>query len=313
MGDTFKNHLLGKGLSNATVEAYLRESLEFLAWLGEENVEPDNAGAADITAYMSHLKKKGLSNLTRGLRLNVLKHFFDYRTECGGRATNPATHVKIRGGRRNTLYPTLSVGELESIYHGYGVPGPEDGKSNRNWFRVHRLSRQRNKTILGLMVWQGLRTPEINRLSLADVRLREGTVYIAGSRKSAERTLELKPWQITELMEYRLTTRAELLGQSPDRTGLHYVPSPSAGKKTVTGNDGINIWKRLGGELRTTTPRFVNFRQVRASVITHWLGRHNLREVQYMAGHKYVGTTEGYLVNRVDDLRADIDRFHPVT
>jgi len=45
--------------------------------------------------------------------------------------------------------------------------------------------------------------------------------------------------------------------------------------------------------------------------ITHWLKQYNLREVQYMAGHRYVSSTEAYPVNNMEDLRADIDQFYP--
>jgi len=30
-----------------------------------------------------------------------------------------------------------------------------------------------------------------------------------------------------------------------------------------------------------------------------------------MAGHRYVSSTEAYLVNQMEDLRADIDEFYP--
>jgi integrase/recombinase XerD len=46
-------------------------------------------------------------------------------------------------------------------------------------------------------------------------------------------------------------------------------------------------------------------------VITHWLKNHNLRQVQQMAGHRYISSTEAYLVNQTEDLQADIDQFHP--
>jgi len=59
------------------------------------------------------------------------------------------------------------------------------------------------------------------------------------------------------------------------------------------------------------SPKFINFKQVRTSVITHWLKIHNLRQVQYMAGHRFVSSTERYLVNQTEDLQADIDLFHP--
>ena len=172
------------------------------------------------------------------------------------------------------------------------------------------------------MIYQGLCTDEVNRLTLKDVKLKEGTIFIAGTRKSNERILELKPHQIMELMEYQLTVRNELLKLKKNAESielvrnesaeLYFLPTPAAGKKAITDNDSINIWKRLSQEIRKENKKFINFKQIRTSVITHWLKQYNLRQVQYMAGHRYVSSTEGYLANQIEDLQADIDRFHPI-
>lgn len=120
-----------------------------------------------------------------------------------------------------------------------------------------------------------------------------------------------------ELMEYQLTVRNELQKLLPitigaNQTVRYFLPTPAAGKKAITDNDGTNIWKRLSGEIRNTKKKFINFRQVRTSVITHWLKQNNLRQVQYMAGHRYISSTESYLVNQMEDLQADIETFHPI-
>lgn len=310
---TLEQYLYEKGLSHSTVKTYCKSVLEFTQWLKAEDTEAKHAGRTDVMAYLGYLQKKGLANVTRSIQLNVLKHFFDYQNQEGCRTDNPASHLKIRGSGGKKLYPTLSRQELQHIYQGYIVPPADDPRANRNWFIKYRLSRQRNKAILGLMVWQGLTTPEINNLLLNEVKLREGQLFVAGGRKSAERTLELKPQQIMELMEYQFTTRQSLLeyreGKGCDR---FFVSVPPSGKSTSDGKDVTNAWKRLGGEVEKICPRFQNFRQIRASVITHWLAQHNLRQVQYMAGHRYVSSTETYLVNQMEDLQADIARFHPI-
>ena len=46
--------------------------------------------------------------------------------------------------------------------------------------------------------------------------------------------------------------------------------------------------------------------------ITKWLKQHNLREAQYLAGHKYVSTTESYLQNDMEGLKEEINQFHPL-
>ncbi len=114
-----------------------------------------------------------------------------------------------------------------------------------------------------------------------------------------------------ELMEYQFTTRAELLKYCKEDTNNLFISSPPVGKNYSSRTDIKEIWKRLSQEIKIQDKGFINFKQVRTSVITHWLKQFNLRQVQYMAGHRYVSSTEGYLVNQVEDLQADIDEFYP--
>ncbi len=308
----FEQYLQSKDLSKSTVKCYNSEVLEFITWCDKENIPVESCTNTEITSYLKHLQNKGQHNKTRNINLNILKHFFDWQIDEERREDNPAKHIKIRGTKGRTLYPIFTKQELESIYHSYQVPTQEDPNANRNWFTNYQLSRSRNKAILSLMIYQGLCTDEINRLTLKDVKLKEGTIFIAGTRKSNERTLELKPHQIMELMEYTLQVRQSLQALTSNKTEVYFLPTPAAGKKAITDNDGINIWKRLSQEIRKTNKKFINFKQVRTSVITHWLKQYNLRQVQYMAGHRYVSSTESYLVNQMEDLQSDIEQFHPI-
>lgn len=315
----FKNYLESQGKSKSTVSHYNSYALEFLAWLDKDNTEIENATAKEVLAYLNHLQKKGQESKTRNIRLNVIKQFFNYQIDCGHRTDNPVQHLKIRGNKKQKLYPILDKLQLEKLYNEYQVPDEEDERANRNWFKSYKLSRARNKAILSLMIHQGLTTPEVNKLQLKDLKLKEGTVFIGGSRKSNERTLELKSKQIIELMEYQFTTRAELLkyckacpehGRREETQNL-FISSPPIGKGYSKRTDCGEIWKRLSQEIREQNKDFINFKQVRTSVITHWLKEFNLRQVQYMAGHRYVSSTESYLVNQTEDLQKDIDQFYP--
>lgn len=311
-----EKYLQSKGLSKATVKYYNAEILKFITWCDMQNVEPEQISSTDITAYLKYLNDKGQESLTKSIQLIILKHYFSYQISKGERESNPAKNIKIRGAKTHTLYPIFSKAELESIYHSYEVPKANDSRNKRNWFTSSRLSRQRNKAVLSLMIYQGLCTDEINRLSLSDVRLKEGTIYIVGSRSSEERTMELRSHQIMELMEYQLSTREELLKLTQRESELYFITSLPRSKSSA-GNmqlsiDTVYIWKGLSKEIKQQHPKFSNFRQVRTSVITHWLKQYNLRQVQYMAGHRYISSTEHYLVNQTEDLQNDIDKFHPL-
>ena len=145
---------------------------------------------------------------------------------------------------------------------------------------------------------------------MKDLKLKEGQIYIGGSRKSNERTIELKSKQIIELMEYQYQVRAEIIKERKEETiDKLFLSSGSVGSKKAS--DKLHIWKGFTKELKKQDSRFINFQQLRGSVISHWLKQYNLREVQYRAGHRYVSSTESYLVNNTEDLQADIDQYHP--
>jgi hypothetical protein len=42
------------------------------------------------------------------------------------------------------------------------------------------------------------------------------------------------------------------------------------------------------------------------------LKANNLRQVQYMAGHKYVSSTQRYQVSNLDDLKNELWQHHPM-
>ena len=318
-GSSFKQHLESQGKSKSTVTAYSSYALDFISYLGADNpsgnghgTEVENATAKEVLSYLNHLQKKGQENKTRNIRLNVIKQFFNWQIQQGQRADNPIAHLKIRGSKRQKLYPILSKQELEELYTSYEIPTEEHKKAKCNWFTVYKLSKQRNKAILSLIVNQGLTTPEVAKLTLKDLKLKEGQIHITSSRKSNERTLELKSNQIIELMEYQYTTRKELL-EYQNNKGVErlFLSVPTVGQSAAKGEGNLQIWKGLTKEIKAQTPKFINFKQVRTSVITHWLKQYNLRQVQQMAGHRYVSSTERYLVNQTEDLQAEIDNYHP--
>lgn len=309
--NSFVAYLQSQGKSESTVKHYNGYLLDFLSYLDRDNTAPEDATAKEVLSYQKILQNRGLENKTRNTRLSVIKQYFNYQIEIDARTENPIQHLKIRGGKQRKLYKLLDKPQLENIYHNYQVPNQEDKRATKNWFKNYQLGKSRNKVIISLMINQGLTTAEVNKLQLNDLQLKDGKIYIAGSRKSNERTLELKANQIMELMEYQYTTRNELLKLCKAETKNLFISSPPIGKTFNVRPDCLEIWKRLSQEIRTNNSNFINFKQVRASVITHWLKQLNLREVQYRAGHRYVSSTESYLVNQTEDLQKEIDEFHP--
>lgn len=308
----FKTYLKTEGLSLTTRSMYYSHTLGFIAFLERDNTEVENATAKEVLHYLQYLSRTGIDNNTKKLRLYALKHFFDYQVKSGKRKDNPARKIKLQNGAKQKLYPILSSQELQSLYENYKVPEQDDTKSHHNWFASYKLSKERNKVIIGLLVYQGVTTAEVTRITTDDLDLRNGKIHIRGGRIGKDRTLELKSSQIMDFMEYLYTTRTELLKYQLQETKQLFLSTPASGKTKVKEVGILNIFKRLTEDLRNHNPKFINFLQVRASVITHWLKQYNLREVQYKAGHKHIISTENYLINDIDDLQKEIESFHPI-
>lgn len=107
------------------------------------------------------------------------------------------------------------------------------------------------------------------------------------------------------MMEYLLTTRKELLALTGKETDQLFV---SIGRSERFNNMMVYLLKRL----HQINKKVTSAKQLKASVIVHWLKLYNLRQVQYMAGHQYVSSTESFLINDMDEMIEDIEKYHPI-
>ena len=99
--------------------------------------------------------------------------------------------------------------------------------------------------------------------------------------------------------------RPEILALSKQETDQLFI-SPKGG------TDQSNYVGALMRQLKRMHPTVNNAQQLRASVIVKWLRTHHLRKVQYLAGHKYISSTEAYLINDTESLTESVQQFHPL-
>jgi len=293
----FTAYLLLKGYSTSTTKRYVKDVEKFIEWSKKENVQIEQVSYSDVLHYIqskrNHVKQRTISTI-----INSIKHYFNFLAITDQTLENPTRQIQIKGVKRKTLYHILSKQELESLYNNFKIPTT----------KTHRqLAAIRNKVILGLIIYQGLGSTELARLTEKDIQLREGKIYIAGTRRSNERTLKLEAHQILDMMEYALKTRQEILNfrKNDNHSDLLFL---SVGES----NHFSNLIQKLTQKLNKQNSKITTIQQIRTSVITHWLKNYNLRQVQYMAGHRYVSSTEAYFVNDLDDLQEDISKFHPI-
>ncbi|WP_315814208.1 hypothetical protein [Paraflavitalea speifideaquila] len=64
-------------------------------------------------------------------------------------------------------------------------------------------------------------------------------------------------------------------------------------------------------EIQGLNPIVTNTLHIRGYVILNWLKIQPKRQVQYMAGHKYISSTGKYAAQEVEDLKDALAKHHP--
>lgn len=286
----FTDYLKRRELTKSSIETFNMVVVLFIKWLAKEQIDPVESGYTDVLQYMKHCQKQGTTQRTIQHYLNCIRHFYDHQIEEHQREDNPVSDIKVQGVKRKTLYHIFSPAELHGIYNSY-----ED----------ETLKGKRNKVMLGLLVYQGVKTEELARMEVNDVKVKEGKIDVPGSVKGERRILQLESHQVLELYDYINTTRKEILSKSGQKTDRLFV--------SIEGGDSLSSCvTRLMFWLKRKNALVVNAKQLRASVIVKWLRMYNLRQVQYMAGHRYISSTESYQQSDMEGLKEEVNKFHPL-
>jgi integrase/recombinase XerD len=312
------NYLEGRGLKKQTILYAVKYVGVFFAKTKKEDIQVTKP---DVLKFLEYLKGKKLQNSYRYSYLNALNHYFTFLYNEGKIAQNPCLLLKIRGIRRKILYKVYSSEETDQLfdnYYQYFVRNYDDSYMPKNVRKSSALNKSKNAVLLSFLVYQGVTTGEAERLEMGDLDLIKATVKIQGGQCSNGRTLPLKAVQIGLLMNYLQTIRPELLEYHKKESDLLFLASFDAGKGEKKKNNKETLKLSTGNffyltkQLKSIDRQFTNFKQIRASVITNWLKTEGLRKTQYLAGHRYVSSTESYQPNNLDDLIDNINKLHPL-
>lgn len=274
---TFTDYLEHKKHSPRTIATYTAYLVRFLSWLETDNLTGETFTYTDLLGFMRDCHSRGVTKRTVQTLLGIIRHWCGYLIQQGKRTDNPAEGIFIKGLVRKLPANLLTMEEMETLYRQYCIQLQVDSAK---------------KIMLGLMVYQGLRVGEIIGLKRHHLRLQDGKIFIAAGKKTGERLLDLHAVQVPELQSYLTKNRF--------KEGSLLVEKI---KDTVSPAHIHNRISYMFDQLKKLNPKVINASQIRSSVITHWLKQYNLREVQYMAGHKYVSSTARYQVGDLEDLQ----------
>jgi len=273
--------------TSETAKSYQYHIENFLAL----NPDAKNYGYKDIIDYLHFLSKRIENEASRGTQLAAIKKYYDYLLYTSQRSDHPCRVLSIKRSKPQIQFQELfTEEELQLLLE----------RENR-----YKHLESRNKAMIMLLIYQGLRSEEIVNLKVDHIDLDIGTVTIGRTKTSARRILELRSNQAVVLSRYMDYHRPKLLKGSYKSLFITTRGVPV----TV---DSIN---RMLRPLQGLFPdKNLNAKTIRQSVISNWLNKRKLPlgDVQLMSGHKYPSSTERYMNQDAHSKRNLINRFHPM-
>jgi site-specific recombinase XerD len=180
----FKEYLTEKEFIPHTIRKYAGRVKEFINWTEENHLKQIHY--SHILNYVQRLRNKEEETVLINAKLLAIRHYFDYENESGNYLLNkipgynPAQNLQLKGAKKKILHDYLKKEELEKVFEEY------QGKE---------------KVMLGLLIYQGLKAAELERIETLHLDFKKGTIYIPASKKANARLLKLESVQFYELIQ----------------------------------------------------------------------------------------------------------------
>jgi integrase/recombinase XerD len=302
--ESFKAYLKDQHQEKNTIRQKSNYAGYYLNWLEKEHLQAEDARYNDLLNFIDYCKLEGMSMIHVNRVIASVRDYYKYLKKETPGIINPAINLYLKGTIHKVISGIIDFKELEHLYQSYPAKTPRE---------------KRNKIILGMLVYQAVSTEELSKLETCHVKLKEGKIHVTGSRRRGSRTLELKPFQVLELHEYLTDVRPEILegisrskpARKPDRINKSRLEVQLF--ISINGSENIkNSLLHLFRDVQKINQDITSAMQIRQSAITWWLKTMNLRQVQYMAGHKHVSSTERYQRSSLDNLQSKLEKYHPL-
>ena len=271
--DDFKNNLDAKP---KTKETYIKGVKAFISWCDKNNVS--EVTHAILIQFKEDLMANNKSASTISMYMTALKKLYKYLETKGFK--NIASDLKGAKQKRNYSKDPLTLDQAKDLLNSIDRTTNE---SKRNYALIH------------LLITTGLRTIEIERANVEDIRNigNNSVLYIMGKgRDSKDEYVKLTYETLKAINDYLLTRKIKdnkepLFISLSDRTNGQRLKTRSIRDivKKAFRNIGLNSDKITTHSLRHT------------AITLSLLGGTPLQEVQQMARHSNINTTMIYAHN----------------
>ncbi|SEI60129.1 Site-specific recombinase XerD [Azotobacter beijerinckii] len=263
-----------------TRRAYRGDLEDFCAFVGLQAPEQfREVTRAHVLAWRKHLEQRGLSAATLRRKLAALTSLFDHLLECnavaGGNPVHGVKRPRIESNEGKT--PALGDHQARALLE---APDPAT------------LKGRRDRAILAVLLYHGLRREEAARLAVHDLQDRRGLKHLRVHGKGGKlRYLPLHPVAAERIHAY-----LEASGHPLDDPKAPLF-LPLRGKKTGMGISADGIYALVGAYARAAgiAVEGLGVHGLRATAATNALEHEaDIAKVQQWLGHANISTTRLY-------------------
>jgi len=278
----YKRTLQKKGYANGTIQCYVNRLKLYEQWLKLKSNKENKSDTHLAFRYLKYLQKQTNNYRTINRELQPLKLYYKLFKK-----NNPFLFIYLKNVEEKIKSNFFTKEELEEMYHN---------------FPQNKLTDKRDKIILGFYIFQGVKSSEVKVIDLKDLNMSEYKILLKGDKRANSRKIGLNIKQIVLLSEY-LNIHSKR--NKNNKTTPLFVVSKSEFALQ-------NILQRLSEKLRKNVYGFEALYQLRASVIHNWVKEYDLRKAQYLSGHRYISTTEKFVVKDLGILQKEVDKYFPL-
>jgi len=288
--DSFYNYLaVIKGLSDNTLESYVRDCRNFINFIENSGVrEINEVSHIHIIEYLSNLKTKTFKSKTIARSIVSLKQYFKYLLLEKIITSDPTSNIKSPR-MSMTLPEVLNLNDIERLL---SCP---DLTTNTGI---------RDATMLEVLYGTGIRVSELINIRLNDLNLELGYLLVRG-KGSKERIVPLGKIAIKKIQDYTNNFRQDIL---KDKLSDYLFINRAGGKMTRQG-----FWKILKSyALKSGLTKSITPHTIRHTFASHLLDRGaDLRTIQLLLGHSDISSTQIYTHIDTKKLKEIHSLYHP--
>ena len=287
----FHSYLAGLEQTEKSIEHHKSNVGYYKDWCADNKIEDIAYMELEaIKGYVKYMKKIPVEIGTQVNRINSMTKYYDFFIYKGIITSNPLRNFNIQNKKRGVTKNNFSEDELLRLYKDFvDYSNSKTVPFNRPTAKVVY---ERNKLIVSLVVFQGLHTGELDKLTVDDITINdgEGTIIVPSTSRSNDRILQLHSLQILPFYKY-------LSSLPEDQSKLFSIRVQCSFHTLLEEVKGIN-------------PIVSNLQHIRDSVLINWIKRYGKRKAQYMIGHRYVSSTEKFEVQDVSELSDLMEATH---